>query len=543
MKKNIIMKLFALILAACFIFSGCGDNVAEEAGGKGVNPNGTGETAEDSLINSDLLEVLNAFKEKREKFSKLNQENLSGNVAIEVSLGDSFGEFMDSVSGESVSSVFDQMGLRSAKLSLDYDRNSDLYSVSGDAYVNNAYIANISAIVNFEKGKEFLYYSSDDLFEGTIGMNMADAFGDVDFGNVNALYDAEAEFLNAMDEILDAEKVAGMLAEYLEAAEAELGEAEESTENVEVEGVSQKLDSVTYTVDEEIANNVAIAVLEKFKDDEDVKETLISFLNASLDLSEAMGEDLDLESALGTGSIDEAYDDMISEVDTMIAELSAKTEFDDTVVDFVLYYSGSEFAGIEMTDGNETVKFVTVRNGNDVATECSITDDYNYGGLKLVGNDKGGVYNGVLTCGESFDDAIEIHIEDFDINELKKGNLDMTVALYGDTLSKADSSNMFADDFAMKFTVKSDYVSSGEVAFSMFDGNGEILTVSAEMTYDDDADKISVPSKYSDINDDDAMDVIGESLMSDGIKSIWDNLKAAGINEQMLFSLFGSMMM
>ena len=218
----------------------------------------------------------------------------------------------------------------------------------------------------------------------------------------------------------------------------------------------------------------------------------------------------------------------------MLDDLGEVDEDDSSAVIVTTYFAGDDFVGFSF--GNEemssVIDFYTVRDGNDLGAGL-FTDG---ACIKLVGNDKGGKYNGVLTF-EVEGEEIALNIENVDMNKLEEGSLNGTIAMYAKNFPQLKDLGV-SDEFAVKLSLDTDNLSYVKIGVSAEEKGQKIVSANLNVKVSDKAKKVSVPSRYIDVvNDTDGVEAWAADIAENGLSKIVGNLKKAGISQQVLSML------
>lgn len=540
MKKTFLVKLLACLMAACLVFAGCSADKAPDEGKvmeevvKDVH--GLLGNSESSLFSK----AFSAINEKSEKFYDLDYENLSIDAEAKFTLGEAFGDFVDLMSGSNMSSQIDAFGVKSAKITAAFDRNDDLYAINADAYINDSFVADANAVFDYD-GK-MLYVALPELVKDFLGVDASELVDSIEYelGDFAEMYsaqiEAQKELTEGLEKYLSDEEILAILEDYAKTGEAELGEPEVEDTEISVDDVSQKVKAYTYEIDSNKARNLIKVIFEKLYDDEEIKEKFLAVYPLIFDYFDVIsgGE----FSYYAEEDAEVIYDEFLSEVEDVLDNLD---DIDgDEVLTVTVYYANDAFSGFTFEMEEEiSFDFLSVRDGNDVAACICVDDGYDEASMKLVGNDKGDMYNGVLSIENADIGSVSVKIEDFDLKKFAEGSISMTLAMYAEDMPAI--SNSVPEGFAVKLGLDSDNLTYCNFCFAVENDGVNVFDIDLDISFSDDADKVAVPSDFVDIEDENAITAWSQNILGN-VSVIIENLKNAGIPEEIIGMLVANFM-
>ncbi len=223
-------------------------------------------------------------------------------------------------------------------------------------------------------------------------------------------YAADPEFIEAMPTEKEMNK---LLKKYIKIAIDNLDNVDKSTEEIEIEGIEQKVTALEFKLTEENAMEIAEEVLKELKKDKDVKEYIKN-------VQEYLEDEEDYDGDL--------YDEFKDAVDEALDEIE-EGEYDDDKVIFVLtdYVNGRhEIIGRKFeVDSEEIFYYATVRDGKEFAFEAKAAE-YEIEG---EGNDKWDKLNAEYKL--KFEDITlaEMEITDLDCDKWEDGIVDGNIKI------------------------------------------------------------------------------------------------------------------
>ena len=125
----------------------------------------------------------------------------------------------------------------------------------------------IDMILDMDNGD--CYMTIPELTKTYVALSMTDAGMDM-----SQLENAREMMAEMVEKMPSEEKLNSCLLKYWAIVLANVEDVEKSTETVEVDGLEQKLNVITFTVTDENLVNIAIAILEDIQEDEELLEWL-----------------------------------------------------------------------------------------------------------------------------------------------------------------------------------------------------------------------------------------------------------------------------
>ena len=535
-------------MAFCILLVGCASEGTSGSGSDDEDSKSVSSEKEEEInvepgelsVDAVRSKVKNSpFTKKSKAISELDFDKLALNMELRVELGKAFGDFVDTMSGSNTSAAIDALGIKSASVSADFNRNSDLYSVVAEGSINDKVVIDGNATLDLSD--MMVYFSLPTLSGDTLGadfsevadefnMEFASVYEEV-MGMLSQQMDARDELVSGLESALTEDELFEILDGYVEVINDSL-EFEEEETTISVDSIEQKVDAYIYEIDAADAQNLLEALLTKVTEDELLEEKFLEIYPLVMEyLDVVSGGEL-----VGgyTSDAEAVYDAYISEIEDMLDDLGEVDEDDSSAVIVTTYFAGDDFVGFSF--GNEemgsVIDFYTVRDGNDLGAGL-FTDG---ACIKLVGNDKGGKYNGVLTF-EVEGEEIALNIENVDMNKLEEGSLNGTIAMYAKNFPQLKDLGV-SDEFAVKLSLDTDNLSYVKIGVSAEEKGQKIVSASLNVKVSDKAKKVSVPSRYIDVvNDTDGVEAWAADIAENGLSKIVGNLKKAGISQQVLSML------
>lgn len=246
---------------------------------------------------------------------------------------------------------------------------------------------------------------------------------------------------------------------------------EKSEGGCEAEGISQKAEKYTVTLNGEEAAKLVEDILKELKDDKEIKEIIEN-------VSES------------------AYDELTAELENSITELEDEVSTEEfSLVMEAQISSDEKIIGRNITikdDSDEIViSIMNPKDGNQFGYEMAVTvNDVEYANIHGKGTEKSGVVNGefALDMDESLnedttglastDNVLVVVLEDYDISGLKDGKVSGTITY--STESAAEFAN-----YSLRVESEGD-MENATGKISILAGKDELVTI--DMTVESDVE-------------------------------------------------------
>lgn len=543
--KSPLLKILVIVISLMLILVGCSSDTetgSDSDGGKSsvkkskveVNFDEPEKAIEQTVV-STIVDSLSSYVENSKNF---DYDNMSFDAKLSVTLGSEFGSFVDSVSDMSgAGQIFESVGLDSASVSAKLDRNSDKFALDMDAYVNNKKIVGGNAILSLDD--EMVYLSVPDLAKGTVGVDGSDFMGELQecFEMIDYSAELESSLLTSLSSALDEDELSELLTAYAECVIESLGEPESGKADIEAGDVSKKVDYIKYTLDDETVRELLTSVFEKVKNDTALRSMFVQLFPSFMDVYEQM---LSLSSPygysnyLGSVSAEDLFDETF--IPTIEEALEEMDELDfDEVYSVSVYYGDNKLIGFSFNDddGEEYLSYICITNGNKVGLELSSAG---MTVLSFDGTVSSGKYSGTLSIGPSYE-TISLEIYDFDLDKLvNKGELHITVVVPSELFEQFASDSTLPSGFNLKISLDSN-ANSANVAVEALNGTKSIIEAKLDLSFNDKASRISVPSNYISAESEDDMYDWANELQTNVYSVLLGNLSNAGLDLEFLTSL------
>lgn len=457
---------------------------------------------------------------------------------------------------ESSGMSMDLSWLNDIMISMDTNIQGDMTQMDMGVGLNNTTLLTLSMIMDMAGMDMYMgvpelsdHYLSADLSE-LDGAAMTPA------GSMTAVQDS----LDEIKELLPSEEyVNTLLNRYLQIILENVKEVEKDTDKVSVSGVEQKFNVLTATIYEEDLLNIAIAVLEDAKEDEELLNLIVGICekvgthdydyvwNENLGDYEKVPVDVDFEAMVEDG-IDEALDSL----DELLDDCD-----DDNYITLTLYVDNSDAicgvtAEVSGAEVDLEFNFITVWQRNNFAFEAELGPV----SIEGEGSRKKNLINAVYDITVMGMDALTIEVIDYDEKQAEEGNLVATYRLTpgedimdmilgggvatpmpevsGAPVPPVSSSSVLGNligNADLSLQLECDCV--GEKAaftFSILADDSTVIGFSVSATTEE-AGKIEIPDKTVDVTDQTAMQywVLGLDL-----DKLGDNLEKADLPDEVI---------
>ena len=334
----------------------------------------------------------------------LNLYDKSAEGELVVKLGDDGQEFLGLLGLAGV----DVSWLKSISLGVHMNVKDDMAESGLSFALNDSNILSYNMKMDMEN--ETAYIQIPELNKTYMGVDMSDDLYMSSMVEEATLgfTESDKKFLQACPKQAEVEKLAKR---YTMLALECVDDVSKSKETLKVEGVEQKCTVLKVTIDSDTMQDMAEAILEKMRDDQDVKDLMRSVLLASGELAD---EEID---------IDEIYEEFQDEIDEMLDDLDYLSYYDDKIVMKVYVDGKGEIKGRSIDLGDVTVKSLMPEKGKKFGYELS--GSYEGESVKLTGSGKtsGDKISGDFKVKYNGAALIDITVKKFDTEELKAGRM------------------------------------------------------------------------------------------------------------------------
>ena len=392
----------------------------------------------------------------------------------------------------------------SAKLTVQTAAEKKLTGANGILTINGADITPVSVVNDAESGKMYITLSA---------LNGRSLFVP---GAVET--DERAIFSAEIQSVPNEDVLERMLFTYSYTFIKEIASVAKSKETVTVADITQKLTVLTATMDNQTFSRAQIAVLEKMKQDKDLKK-IVEDMQANAD----------------AGLSENTYNNMLESIDKAIGEAQRNAEITGEPVKIITYVDRGEIVGVSLEGNGTKMENITLEKGNRFSTRISIKSDTDIvieGGGKKSGDRK----NGSFAVKFSGAHMLDLNVSDLDMDKLEDGAFEGTLELKpADAMVSLLTFSGTEDAFA-QLLPKARLVISGEASaksdslkLQIYKGEELYGTVSLDNSRGK-GFALSVPADAVDANNTESMNAWMQGIDLDTLIS---NLKNAGANQEL----------
>ncbi len=297
--------------------------------------------------------------------------------------------------------------LKKSSLAIDLSTKDELselamaLALSDDKIVSAEVISSTDGII---------YLSLPELSEEAIKIDLASLLGYDDFSEIYASDEMEETYdmlFKLIDALPDGKTASKIIERYSNVILSELDDADKSKETVSVGDVEVNATAIEVTIDEKTLENIVIAVIKEFEDDEELWDTLDALMVAS-----GEAEKGEFKEYLEDGDIFDDVDEMIEGSFEGFGEITLVTYLN----------SKGEVLGREIEYLDNTLTLLSLEKGKSAAFEVSLDGDVSF---KLVGEGtlKKGIFDGEVTLKVMGQSILTATVEGFDTENLGNGKI------------------------------------------------------------------------------------------------------------------------
>ncbi len=391
--------------------------------------------------------------------------------------------------------------------------NSKSEKIGADVALNlsNKEVLSLETII--DAGSESIYFTVPEIIDSYMKAELDTSDMDVSFDILNEAFATLPED-DDMQELIT--KYTNIVFECVE-------EVDKDSYTIKIEGVEQNCTSLSFELTDELATDMAKAVLKEAQDDETIKAVI-------KDMEKALDTDEDAYGAF-SDAIDEALDELgdYEAEDITLAEI---TEFVN---------SSHEIIGFEIEAEDQTVFFATAVDGDEVAAEINFFNEVILAGKGSVEDD---LLSGKFALETSGKELVELKISNYDVKLAEKGkfagNIKLSLTEDGIDMLDSEAASVFKLlNPVIELDVKHPEDNKCEIKLNLLGSSDTILLgFNVTVVNSDKADNISVPKDAVDVNDDEAMAELAESI---DLNKILEKLEDAGIPDE-IYDLISEML-
>lgn len=431
--------------------------------------------------------------------------------------------------------------LSDIKMTVSSSIDGDLAEAEMGIGLGKTTIATINMILDMENGD--CYMTVPELTGTYLALSMEDA--GLDMSQFEDYQEMMSDFVKMMP---SEKKMNEILIKYWAIVLANVEDVEKSTETVEVDGLEQKLNVITFTVTDENLIDIAIAILEDIQDDEELLECAIGIYEKMypgygyLEYNEETGEYEEV-------FVEADHEEIIMEaLDSALESLEeVKDELDgDVSINVTTYIDNSDkimgrTIEVETPDDSYEAYYITVWEKNEFAFEANIADMIEITGS---GSREKKLLSGEYEISVDGEHMLTLEVEDYDEKAAEEGYINGTFTLVpsDDVMEKiidemgATGMGAYLDFAKLALEVKlANTATSNDIALNIKMGGSTMFGISLYAEYVE-GDSIKVPSKTVDMNDQEAL---MEWVMDMDFEQLISNLEDAGVSDMIVDALEG----
>lgn len=525
-----LMVIFSLVLCGC---AGTGEeNGGEGNKGNGGNSNNAGVLGGDGdgkLESEDVVGgITGVYGNLLETIGGKNDMLTSGGYSMDltVTLGDMLLDNL-SASLEQAEVDADLSWFESIGIVMDVLYDESLVQMNMGAQLNGTSIATIEAIVNIMSSSVYLRVPelNNQYVGGTVDMDMDVEDMMQQYDQMLAMMEEYGDIVN----VLPTEKELGQLINrYIDAAKGAMTKPATGKETLSYDGISQEVTATTYTINRTELLNMAEAIATTAKTDKDL-EKFLDNLVAWVD-EKAAEQDPNYESVDVHAQLMESIEAFLGQIEEMRSELENNEEDDVAMLVVTIYTVNEQFAGLKLAanDGWDTmeVQYFSLEQNGKTALYLNVGGQFQFAG---TGTKSGNEVSGTYTLQVEGTDMLFVTVKDFDTAALKNGNLVGTLQLrFSEEMIDQIRNDMITPDMVIELVLN---ISGSKNTIGINIYNGSDLLFGIKLTTKMLSGNISVPSKYADVQDSEAMQEWASGISFDAILS---NLRNAGVASELV---------
>lgn len=412
----------------------------------------------------------------------------------------------------------DMSWLSDIAVAYDYSAKDSRYQMSYDALLDDIKLISADHYIDTKAYEQ--WFSIPELNENAVYMNLMESSGF-----------SKDELAKALEMIPSKEVLSRVAARYVGILMSGFGEIEKSTDNVKLNGLSQRLHKLEATMDEDDLAKVLEDMIKGLKKDNDIESIIRK-------MEEVTGEQGLYDAML------ETMDDALSELDTEDFEIPSFK------LKLTTYLNGAnEIVGMAIkvsASGVSVEPFsaITVEQGKKFATQIQ------FGAGEYVFMIEGEGTNGKSTTGDYVltyqdDELLTVKLKDYVVNnnvptgeiriELDESFVEGFVeAFFVEQMYLDESVTGIIAEMDWAFVIQmSGSAKDYQASLSIAGDNTKYITISATAK-EKKPSAIKFPEKYIDMDDYDFEEQWSETLNQDFLDTLLNRLREAGVPEELL---------
>ncbi len=602
MKKNIFLKLFAVVIVLAVTVSAFAGCQPQNAGGTATgtvtsDPTGNTPTGGDptspatsddtkDMTPAELLayvegksfgSIAGVLGDAIDALAKADiganvSPNGSANIELKLTTSELLRSELADLVADSAGQKFDLDFLKEINASLKVNMADPMTQIGATVGLSGKDIISADVIANLAAGN--IWLTVPDYAEGYLGVKLPDTSVDVD----SAENEIMEEYLKTIKSLPEKEVLVKLLNKYFSLITENVSEVEKSSVSVSVNGVSQELTALTTKIYVTDAARIVKAVLTEAKADSELKAVLDELylfeVSSDFEYDEATGE----YSYVTTVTEIDAYAAFIEAADEILDSIEAEDEFDsESFFHWTTYIDGANTVvgrKVEMVDGEEAYViggFYHIAVENNGSTAMAIVSGENYESAnqpttsipafdsetKISGSGTvaDGIANGKYTVSVQGIELFEITLKNVDTKAVENGNFKGTVGFkfinplmpeypeypdYSGDVDSAGSAVSGISTLITKLMVELDIDTTGEAdKVTLSVYYEDALLANLEMAISaGESTAVTAPDSYYDANDQEQMMTWLSSL---DLGKLIAALTEAGVDQNLLNGILGGM--
>ena len=412
----------------------------------------------------------------------------------------------------------DMSWLSDIAVAYDYSAKDSRYQMSYDALLGDIKLISADHYIDTKAYEQ--WFSIPELNENAVYMNLMESSGF-----------SKDELAKALEMIPSKEVLSRVAARYVGILMSGFGEIEKSTDNVKLNGLSQRLHKLEATMDEDDLAKVLEDMIKGLKEDDDIESIIRK-------MEEVTGEQGLYDAML------ETMDDALSELDTEDFEIPSFK------LKLTTYLNGAnEIVGMAIKVSAsgvavEPFSAITVEQGKKFATQIQ------FGAGEYVFMIEGEGTNGKTTTGDYVltyqdDELLTVKLKDYVVNnnvptgeiriELDESFVEGFVeAFFVEQMYLDESVTGIIAEMDWAFVIQmSGSAKDYQASFAIAGDNTKYITISATAK-EKKPSAIKFPEIYIDMDDYDFEEQWSETLNQDFLDTLLNRLREAGVPEELL---------
>jgi len=415
-----------------------------------------------SVEKNQIKELAGSFADTYDNnvLENLDFNNYSVDYEIEVELGEDARELI-----ETYLEVDDTEAFKKMAASFFISLKNNVFSGEASATLGKNKLISANAVVDMDKCEA--YAQIPELSDKYIGINFEEYVED--FAEEFALVMEQSDALT--DAFPKAKTVEKLINKYLTIAVNNVGSVKEDKGTIKVGDIEQKCTTIRIRIKAEDMINIAKAVLEEAKEDKDLHNIIIDFVNAVAEMSE---DEMEMDG-------EDVIDMFVEEIESFLDELEELEDEDyDSEEEIVmnLWVDGEgEVIGREVKVNDETLfSYKMAQKGSKFEFKASVysnTYEYDYdtyeyedieqeitfeGAGKKNSSSLSGEFTLKMKKGDESLKLLEVVVDDFKTKKAKEGYLDgsFTFSLSRDLLQEAGAglASTMISNYQLKLDIK-----------------------------------------------------------------------------------------